>query len=67
MIKKKLLRVLYYHDCKSMECRVIKDNKEQCKFCKTKKWKIYLKIYKEEEKKPSLIEKLLNRPIGETM
>lgn len=61
MSKKKLKRKLYYHKCKSMGCVVIKDNKEPCRYCGTKKWRIYLKIYEEEEKKPSLLEKILNR------
>jgi len=37
--KAKVKRTLYYHNCKVMGCIVIKDNKEACRFCNTKKWK----------------------------
>lgn len=34
---------LYYHDCKDMGCRVIKDDKKDpCRFCGRKKWKTLL-------------------------
>jgi len=60
-IKKKLLRTLYYHNCKEMQCIVIKDNKEPCQFCNEEKWKIYLKIYNTGEEKSSIIERIVEK------
>jgi hypothetical protein len=34
-------RVIYYHECKVMECRVLKDNIEPCRFCGTEEWDVY--------------------------
>jgi len=58
-MRKKLLRKIYYHECKYWGCIVITDNKDQCRFCGKKRWKLYLKIYDTgEEKTPTLLEKI---------
>lgn len=61
-MKNKPKRTIYYHDCKTRGYRILKDNKdESCQFCGTRKWKIFLKIFEKEEKKPSLFEKISER------
>jgi len=60
--RRKLVRTLYFHKCKARGYPIIKDNKEPCQFCGTKKWRVYLKIYNTgEEKKASLLERILRR------
>lgn len=37
-------RKLYFHECERMECRVITDNNEPCRFCGTGEWKEYVYV-----------------------
>jgi len=61
MGRRKPDRTIYYHDCKEMGCRVLKDNKEPCQFCGRKKWRIYRKLYESREEKPTLLERLMDK------
>ena len=54
-------RTIYYHDCKKLGMKVITDNRDPCRFCEKRKWRVLVRLYKEEEKKPSLLERIVER------
>jgi len=41
-------RILYFHECEKMECIIITDNKEVCRFCGTTDVKVYVRKEKVE-------------------
>lgn len=44
--------------------RVVTDNRDPCKFCKKRKWRVLVRLYKNIEKKPPLLERILEKVKG---